>query len=206
MHADAVPRFRPLWLCALLASACTASSFTHALAKESAAMTSHPRVAPLQPDELSARMLKLIGSIHGAADLSPENIERQTGLTVDIRSHDRSDYGLIGQVQDRGDYSLSAVSYRPGQAATRLDLRLSPRAGAGCALEFGALRDALLAAGFAADGPQQPAGLDDPGYRTTEPWSYVRDEVEVELYPADDRAAGQGHPTCLNKISIHVDA
>ena len=169
-------------------------------------MTSHPRVPLLQPDELGARMLKLIGSIRGLADLSPENIERQTGLTVEIRSQDRTDYGLVGQLQDRGDYSLSAVSYRPGQKPARPDLRLSPQTGAGCALEFGATRDALLAAGFAADGPQQPAGLDDPGYRTTEPWSYMRDKVEVELYPADDLAAGQGGRTCLNKISIHVDA
>ena len=42
MPAYAVARLRPLWLCALPASACTAFSLTRPPAKESAAMTLYP--------------------------------------------------------------------------------------------------------------------------------------------------------------------
>lgn len=216
MHATnaIAARFRPIWLCVLLAPACTGPTFTHAPAKENAAMNHSlaDASAPIESGPLIARVLKLIDSIHGAADLAPENIERRTGLPVRIHSADRTEYAASGRVNADWAYSLASVSYRQGQAPSRLDFDfIDTRAdrgrpadpGAICALDIDGYRRALSDQGFEQAKLAEHAPDPGFGFRGVEPLSFVRGRVEVSLRTYDDRDLGDGR-ACVAGLRISV--
>lgn len=210
----AASRFRPIWLCVFLATACTAHPINHTPVNENAAMTPPLADASASIDaaQLISRVLKLIDSIHAPADLAPDNIERQTGLPVRFHSADRTEYSASGRVTADWAYSLASVSYKPGQAPSRLDFDFidsrADRSGPAdtaviCVVNFEDYRRALVGQGF------EPARLaekaPDPGfgYRGVEPWSFVRGKVEVSLRIVGDLDPGDGR-ACVSGISISM--
>ncbi|QCW25278.1 hypothetical protein FE772_05990 [Lysobacter enzymogenes] len=218
MHATnaIAARFRPIWLCVLLAPACTGPTFTHAPAKENAAMTHSPAdaSAPVESGQLIARVLKLIDSIHGAADLAPDNIERQTGLPVRIHSADRTEYAASGRIDADWAYSLTSVSYRQGQAPSRLDFEfIDARAdrrkpadpAAICALDVEGCRRALSRQGFEEVRLAQHAPDPGFGFRGVEPLSFVRGKVEVSLLAYEDADPGEAR-ACVAGLQISVQS
>ncbi|MFK3651353.1 hypothetical protein ACI2IY_23400 [Lysobacter enzymogenes] len=218
MHAiDAVAsRLRPIWLCVLLAPACAGPTFTHVPAKENAAMTPSlaDASAPIESAQLISRVLKLIDSVHGAADLAPDNIERQTGLPVRIHSADRTEYGAAGRVSADWAYSLASVSYRQGQPPSRLDFdfidartdRSQPADPAAiCALDVDGYRRALSSQGFEQTALAEHAPDPGFGFRGIEPLSFVRGKVEVSLRTYDDRDPADGR-ACVSGVRISVQS
>ncbi|MBN7137356.1 hypothetical protein A7A76_21805 [Lysobacter enzymogenes] len=207
-------RFRPIWLYVLLAPACAGPTLTHKPAKEIAAMP-HPLAdasAPLESRQLIARVLRLIDSIHGIADLAPDNVEQQTGLSVRIHSTDRTEYAASGRIDSDWAYSLASVSYRQGQAPSRLDFDFidtrADRSGpanptAICTLDLDGYRRALSAQDFK---QTQLAGhAPDPGFgfRGVELLTFARGKVEVSLRTYGDRAPDDGR-ACICGLRISV--
>jgi hypothetical protein len=76
----------------------------------------------LAPDEISLRILKLIDSVRGQQDLSPENVERVTGIKVHIDADDPDSYGFHGQAGVGWTYGLWSVP-EPGPKPARQRLR-----------------------------------------------------------------------------------
>ncbi|MGH8082592.1 MAG: hypothetical protein ACREP7_18595 [Lysobacter sp.] len=216
MHpiAAIASRFVPIWSCVLLVSACTAHTLSPLSAKENAAM-SQPSAdvsAPIDAGQLIWRVLKLIEAVHSAADLTPESIERHTGLRVHVDPADHSRYAASGQVAPDWAYSLASMTYKQGQTPTRLDFdfidsrpdRDTPAdTGAICPLDFEGYRRALVGQGF------KPVALAensrDPGfgYRGAEPWRFIRAGVEVSVRTYGDRDPGAG-PACVSGLRISV--
>ncbi|ALN65209.1 hypothetical protein GLA29479_4372 [Lysobacter antibioticus] len=207
--------FCTLMFCALIAS-CATTPQPQASAKENAAMTTQsPTLADsarLDAEQIGKRVLKLIDSIHGAQDLSPENIEKQTGIKVEIHSEDRTEYGFGGALTNAWSYSLTSVSYRQGEKPTRLDFRfLSQAQGAVdiapiCSMDFKDYSQALTSAGFQAQTLPSGDGSDPGfGYRGAEPWSFVRGKVEVAVYIHGNQDPEQGR-ACISSLAISTQA
>jgi hypothetical protein len=68
--------------------------------------TNAPR---LDSNEIADRVLRLIDSIHDRDGLSPDNIQRSTGITVSFDPEDSDRYGFHGRVDDTWLYDLGSV-------------------------------------------------------------------------------------------------
>lgn len=201
--------------CALLAAACAGHpTVSSAPAKENAAMSlsANEAGAAAGAEQLLGRILKLIDSVHAAADLAPDNIERQTGLRVQFHSADRTEYGAAGQVAQDWAYSLSSVAYKQGQTPTRLDFDFidtrKTRTEAAdtaplCATDFEAYGRALGASGFAPVALAERARAPDFGYQGVEPRRFVRGNVEVTVRTFGDRDPAAGR-ACVSGLRIAV--
>ncbi len=111
----------------------------------------------LTASEISQRVLKLIKSVQTVKDISPQNIEKITGLNMQFDPDDRDTYGTSGKVADSTwFYSLSSLSNLNGGKPNRLqfafrnmereDDNLSPI----CASGFETFKKELESVGFSA--------------------------------------------------------
>lgn len=112
----------------------------------------------LTATEISQRILKLIKSIQIIKDISPQNIEKVTGLKMEFDPDNRKNYGTHGRVGDTiWFYILRSLSNINGEKPNRLQFAfgnmedsknesLSPI----CAVDFETYKKELISAGFSA--------------------------------------------------------
>lgn len=168
--------------------------------------TSKPTAPPLTAEDVSRRVLKLIGSIRGLDDLSPDNIERQTGLKVAFHNEDRQEYGFGGPVADAADwqYGINAYPY-PSAARAETDTLLfafnyqlhepsHPDLAPVCAVDFDAYSADLKASGFSST-PRYSS------HNRLDGWTFVRGNTVVRI-----SIEGGGPPgrQCVKLLTISV--
>ena len=159
--------------------------------------------ASVTADEIGRRVLKLIGNLHDARDLSPERIEQETGFKVEFNPDDRNIYGFGGKLTDAWSYSLVSTPEKQGEkpSSLRFSFDDTTRDHADpapiCTPGFDDYSRALIAAGY--------TGKPLQGYRGVEGWYFTRDNIGVMAYTVgkDDPAAG---PECLSKLIISAYA
>lgn len=208
-------RYRlPALLCVLLAPACVAHPSSSAPAKEYAAMSTSPHDAAAQvdPGQLIGRILTLINSVHGVADLAPDNIERLTGLQVAFHSDDRTQYGASGRVAPDWAYSLASVALKQGQAPSRLDFDFidtrkvrneAADTAPICSMDFDGYDRALTGIGFEPIALPAAKNAARFGYQGVEPRRFVRGDVEVTVRTYGDRDPSLGR-ACVSGLRINV--
>lgn len=159
--------------------------------------------ASVTADDIGRRVLKLIGTLHDARDLSPERIEQETGFKVEFNPDDRNIYGFGGKLTDAWSYSLVSTPDKQGEKPNSLRFSFddTTRDHADptpiCKLGFDDYSRALTAAGY--------TGKPLQGYRGVEGWYFTRDNIGVMAYTVGkvDPSAG---PACLSKLIISAYA
>ena len=162
--------------------------------------------APITAEDIGHRVLKLIDSLHSAQDLSPEHIERVTGIQVEINEDDPGIYGFGGKLTADWSYSLVSSPDRLGEKPTSLRFsfddthrdRANPASLAPiCKMRFDDYRQALVSAGFTA----KPM----PTFPGSDSWYFSRGDIGVTAY-ALGKADPQAGPVCLSKMIISAYA
>lgn len=89
--------------------------------------TDHPTGPDLTPEEVGGKILKLVKSIKTVEDISPENIKRQTEISVVFHPDRRNEYGFGGNVIGGADwvYGIFAYPYPSKDNKTTDTLRFS---------------------------------------------------------------------------------
>lgn len=152
--------------------------------------------AALAVDDLNQRVLRLIDSIRSRADLSPDHIQRLTGVDVEVNAEDPTIYGIAGPVDGQGRYSLvSSHTNAQGQVDSLL-FSFEPVSGPAPCARVEDYRDALSQAGFS--GQLMPAG-----HRGRESWYFTRDGVSVNVHVRDAQGAPVPGP-CVASVVIGV--
>lgn len=146
-------------------------------------------------EDIGQRVLKLIGSLRSAGDLSPERIEQETGLRVERSPDDRNVYGFSGDITDQWSYSLVTTPDRLD--APPRSLRFSFEADAHgdvdpapiCRPSFADYTRALAELGF--------EGVPMRAYPGSDAWHFNRGDINVMAYPR-----GGDHGECLSKLIV----
>lgn len=154
--------------------------------------TTHTTVSA---EDIGQRVLKLIGSLRSAGDLSPERIQQETGLRVEINANDRNVYGFSGDINDQWSYSLVTTPDR--QDTPPRSLRFSFDADSHgdvdpapiCKPTFDEYTRALKALGF--------EGVPMRAYPGSDGWHFNRGDINVMAY-----ARGGDHGGCLSKLIV----
>lgn len=162
--------------------------------------------APITAEDIGHRVLKLIDSLHSAQDLSPEHIERITGIHVEINEDDPGIYGFGGTLTADWSYRLVSSPDRLGETPTSLrfsfdDTQRDRATPAGlapiCEMGFDDYRQALVSAGFTA----KPM----PTFPGSDSWYFSRGDIGVTAY-ALGKTDPQVGPVCLSKMIISAYA
>ncbi|MFT4197431.1 MAG: hypothetical protein QM601_05890 [Pseudoxanthomonas sp.] len=150
--------------------------------------------APLAVDDLNRRVLRLIDSIHSRQDLAPSNIQRLTGVDVEVNAQDPSLYGIAGPLAGQGRYSLASSHKNAAGEVDSLLFSFEPGDGAAPCAKVDDYRTALSAAGFT--GTHMPGG-----HRGRESWYFTRDGVSVNVHVRDAHGAPEA---CVASLVIGV--
>lgn len=170
------------------------------MSKES---TIEPASAALNAQEIGKRVLALIENIRNRQDISPELIEKHTGLPVRINPDDRNDYGVSGKLTDEWYYGLRSMSAEPGQAPNRLLFQFNDQTHADADMSpvcvaFEDYDRALTSAGFT--GRRLRNRLDTQDY-----WDFSRGDIGVTVY-----VRGKHDPkdaqTCVSMVIINANS
>ena len=153
--------------------------------------------------DLSKRVLAMIESIRNAGDLSPEAIERHTGLKVSINPDDSNDYGVTGKLTDEWYYALRSMSAEPGKAPNRLMFQFNDQTHAGADMSpvcvpFEDYHQALTAAGFTAR--RQRNRLNTEDY-----WDFSRGDVGVSVY-LRGKSSPKDTQACVSMLIVNAYA
>lgn len=152
----------------------------------------------LSSREIGQRVLALIDSLRSARDLSPERIERATGLTVEFDAGDRNVYGVSGALGGAWSYALVSAPDRQDQPPRSLRFSLEGATADAdpapvCMPTFAEYTRALTDMGFAGE-PMRAF----PG---SEAWHFNRGDINVMAYPR----GGEGGQ-CLSRLIISAGA
>ncbi len=132
-------------------------------------------------EDISKRVLVLIENIRNSQDISPEIIEKYTGLKVRINPNNENDYGVSGKLTEEWYYSLRSMSPEtPGQKPSSLlfDFNDQTHAGADMSpicVNFEDYNLALTAAGFTATRLRNRLGTEDY-------WNFSRGAIGIKVY------------------------
>ena len=151
-------------------------------------------IHPVSAEDIGRRVLRLIGSLQGADDITPAHIEQATGLPVEISASDRNVYGFSGDIDPQWSYSLVTTPDREDapprslrfsfDAETRSDADPAPI----CRPTFAEYTRALTELGFEGV-PIQP-------FQGSEAWHFTRGAINVMAYPHG------GDGACLSKLIV----
>lgn len=163
-----------------------------------------PLQAPtLTSQEIAQRMIRLITSLHGIEDISPQAIERQTGIPVKRDPKDPHEYGFQGPIEGPWEYELVAIPDKPGTQARRLRFMFvdysnsdSTPLGPVCSPSYHEYRDALVAEGFSVK--RIWTG------RPNDWWRFTRGKVYVTFYMFRGKDPDK-EPACVYSYDIRVD-
>jgi hypothetical protein len=192
-------------LCAIAVSACATQHDSPAKAKENAAMTAEsPTVAEpvaFGAKDLSKRVLALIEGIRDIRDISPESIEKLTGLKIEVNPKDSNDYGTTGKLTDTWYYGLRSMSPDASDKPNRLLFELNDQTDTDADMSpvcvpIEDYSQALTAAGFASR--KMRNRLDTQDY-----WEFTRGDVGATVY-----VRGKSDPhdaqTCVSMVIIET--
>lgn len=199
----AVVSLRLIWLAlsGLATTGCATPTRPHAAPAAASIPSKDPMMnattaTPLSLDDLNQRVLRLIDGIHSREDLAPAQLQRLTGVEVEVNAEDPTIYGIAGPVEGQGRYSLVSSHKNASGQVDSLLLSFEPDdAAAPCASVEG-YRSALAAAGFS--GQHLPAG-----HRGNEAWYFTRQGVSVNLHVRPARGASPA-PDCVASMVIGV--
>jgi hypothetical protein len=107
----------------VLASACSNAPIKQRLDIESIGVASEAAIpAPANAEQIAERMLKLLEHLRTPEDLSPAQIQRYMGISMQPSPSDPSQFEATGRIGDGWRYSLETVqsSYRVAPYALRL--------------------------------------------------------------------------------------
>ena len=166
-------------------------------------MNTHPLQAPtLTSQEIGQRMIRLITSLHSIEDISPQAIERQTGIQMEFKWPDPNEYGTLGPIEGPWKYELVAIPDKAGTRARRLSFEFvdfnnsdSTPLGPVCSPSYHEYRDALAAAGFSVKRIRR--GLRNDW------WFFQRGKVDVTFYLFRG-ADPDKEPACVRAYDIYV--
>jgi hypothetical protein len=209
LHAFATPPPRIALLallCAFAAPACSTTHESSVSAKENATMTAEATIsenAALSAQEVGKRVLALIENVRSKQDISPEVIEKHTGLPIQVNPEDGNDYGVSGKLTEQWYYGLRSMSGTPGEKPNRLlfqfndqthsDADMSP-----VCIAFEDYSQALTAAGFT---PKRLRNrLDTEDY-----WDFSRGDIGVTVY-LRGKANPKDTQACVSMLIINAYA
>ncbi|UJB19237.1 MULTISPECIES: hypothetical protein [Lysobacter] len=177
-------------VCIVAACAC-ASTAGPLSAKENTTMTeSAPPKTTLSARQLNDKILALILSANDARDLSPEGIERHTGLQVNPNPEDPFRFYSVGALPDGWFFSLTGVKPDPGAPQHSVLLRMS-HGGDGytdrtpVCIGLAHYQSALTAAGFKASQRPPRLGTEYRFFRSDKVSVRVELQGQKTLYDKD---------------------
>lgn len=165
--------------------------------------TMEPASTALSAQDVGKRVLALIEHVRNRQDISPETIERHTGLKVSVNPDDRNDYGVTGKLTDQWYYGLRSMSAEPGETPNRLMFQFNDQTHADADMSpvcvpFEDYNQALTSAGFTAK--RQRNRLNTEDY-----WDFSRGDIGVSVY-----VRGKSDPkdaqTCVSMLIINAYA
>jgi hypothetical protein len=192
----------PLLLCAL--AACTRTAPPPTLPKEkpivSAESTASTPAAALSAQDLTPRLLALIGDIHGKQDISRQLIQKHLGQQGWVDPHDSEHYDIVGKLTETWYYSLSYKRGLPGDKSKTLLFQFvdNTHSNADMSPVCVALDDykqPLIAAGFTAE-------LEYTRF-AEEYWRFTRDNLSVKVYLRGKRNSDDTQ-TCVQMAIIRA--
>lgn len=157
---------------------------------------------PTNAEDIGQRVLKLVESVRGQADIAPSRIEQLTGIKVEFNPDDANEYGLSGQLTKHWAYNLVSLpegaDHRPSRIMLPFDDESLSNADMApiCALHIDAYFAALQRAGFVSNAAR---GKHDRLLH----WDFSRDEVSVQIYVRGESDAKAGH-ACASKLIINA--
>lgn len=151
--------------------------------------------------EIGKRVLTLIQNIHGAGDIAPDNIEKQTGMRVRVNPDDPNDYGVTGKLTDVWYYGLRTMSADPGQKPNRLLFQFNDQSNTGAdmtpvCVDFDEYHKVLTEAGFKSTRLRNRTDTQDY-------WDFARGDVEVTVYVRGKRTPDDPQ-TCVSMLIINA--
>lgn len=153
-------------------------------------------------EEIGRRVIKLVQSLRSPDDISPESIERHTGLTMAFNPTDKNRYGAGGEVDKNWHFSLVTVPDKSGTPPRRLTFTFDDRSADGkadlgpvCGLSFSDYRDALVSAGYKMQRIETGSNNDF--------WRFTRGTVDVSLWMLRYADPDKG-PACVRSLDIRM--
>lgn len=151
--------------------------------------------------DLSKRVIALIEGIRSVRDISPESIEKITGLKVEINPLDSNDYGTTGKLTDTWYYGLRSMSPDASDKPNRLLFQLNDQTDADADMSpvcvpIEDYSQALTAAGFASRKMRNRLNTQDY-------WEFTRGNVGATVYV---RGKSDSHDaqTCVSMVIIET--
>ena len=179
------------------------SSATTSNENGSPMQTSHDSLsATMTAEDVGKRVLKLVASINGAEDISPENIERVTGLKIDVSPTNPHEYGTGGKISDTFFYNLGSLSNSNGSKPNRLMFSFDDQSNSHadmtpvCSLDFSAYAKQLSEAGYASN-------VIRGEHNRVSYWDFSRGKVSVQVYIRGESDEKADHD-CVSKLIINT--
>ena len=183
----------------------TASSST-SIANKKSMETTHQNVSPEVPqmtaEDVSKRMLDLIGKIKTAEDFSAKNLEIATGLKVYFDPVNSREYGTGAKITDTWFFNITVISGSKDGERSRLLLSFDDQTHSHadmtpiCKVDFDAYAKRLNELGF-----QRQAVYGEHGRLSS--WRFSRDEIVIHV---DIRGESKEKPNhdCVSMITINA--
>ncbi|MFZ6732907.1 hypothetical protein ACO0LG_13365 [Undibacterium sp. Ji42W] len=183
----------------------TASSST-SIANKKSMETNHQNASPEVPqmtaEEISKRMLDLMGKIKTAEDISAKNLEIATGLKVYVNADNPDKYAVGAKITDTWFFNIKVISGSKGGKSSRLifsfddqthsDADMTPI----CKVDFDAYLKRLTELGFQSE----------PYYGEHNRliyWNFSRGKVELQISLCGESNEKATHK-CVSMIVIDV--
>ncbi len=183
----------------------TASSST-SIANKKSMETNHQNASPEVPqmtaEEISRRMLDLIGRIKTAEDISAKNLEIATGLKVYVNADNLSKYATGAKITDTWFVNIKVISGSKDGKASRLIFSFDDQTHSGadmtsiCKVDFDAYKKRLTEFGFQSE----------PYYGEHNRliyWNFSRGKVELQISIRGESDENVKHD-CVSMIVIDV--
>lgn len=169
---------------------------------------SKPSGPDLTAADFSKRALKLIASVHSLKDISPENIERRTGIKVSFNEENRREYGFGGNVVAAPDWTYGLIAYpypsKDNKQTDTLhfsfDYRLHepayPDLSPICSIDFDAFGKELQKAGFSTPTPVRG------NHNVIIYWQSARDKTSLNI--SADGADKDSRRQCVKMVTVSI--
>lgn len=168
--------------------------------------TSHQNVSPEVPqmsaEEISKRMLDLIGKIKTAEDISAKNLEMATGLKVYFDTANSREYGTGAKITDIWFFNISVISSDKEDKPSRLIFSFDDQTHSDadmtaiCQIDFDAYAKRLTESGFQSE----------PYYGEHNRliyWNFSRGKVRLQISIRGESKEKAMH-NCVSMIVIDV--
>lgn len=156
---------------------------------------------PMTAEEIGKRVLDLINTIKDASDISPENIERATGLKINVNPENPNEYGAGGKITDTWFYNIGGSSNSKSGKSNRLTFSFDDQTNNYadmtpiCNMDFEAYSKRLNEIGF------QSSPVRGEHNRLSY-WNFSRGEITVQVYIRGESNEKVNHD-CVSMMIIN---